>query len=115
MFLKLINPRFEKFVSRRSFLKLKQKFEKEFKMLKESKNHSKKLRSERVIAASNPCSILLTDHWFTKCVHTATHVGRIPRCLFGHGAYGCESLPGHSNGSRSRANVVFALSNALRH
>lgn len=56
-----------------------------------------------------------TDHWFAKCVHATAHIGRVPRCLSRHGAHGREPVPGHSNGSRSRANVVFALSDAVRH
>lgn len=58
---------------------------------------------------------LFTDHWLAKCVHTATHTRGLSRCISRYGAYGCESMPGHSNGSRSWANVLLALSDALRH
>lgn len=58
---------------------------------------------------------LFADHWFVKCVYTATHFRGIPGCLPRHGTHGCEPVPGHSNGSRSRANVIFALSDAVRH
>lgn len=57
----------------------------------------------------------ISDHWFAKCVHATAHIGRVPRCLSRHGAHGCEPVPGHPDGSRSRANVIFALSDAVRY
>ena len=57
--------------------------------------------------------LFFLDHWFVKCVYTATYVRRIPRCLFGYGADGCQFVSSHSNGSWSWAYELFALSNAL--
>lgn len=62
------------------------------------------------ICASN----LFSDHWFVKCVYTSAYTRRISRCLSRYGAYGCKLMSSHTNGSWSWANVLFALSDALR-
>lgn len=94
-------------------------------MAKNSACHHPRTDPERVLSPKTPPGSSLhrtnfvvffsTDHWFAKCVHATAHIGRVPRCLSRHGAHGREPVPGHSNGSRSRANVIFALSDAVRH
>lgn len=56
-----------------------------------------------------------SDHWTTKCIHATTDVRGVPGRVFSDGANGREPLPGDTNGSRSRANVLFTVPDALRH
>ena len=59
--------------------------------------------------------LITTDNWITQCFYTSEESGWISGCLFGHGADGCQSVSGYSNGFGSRQNVVFTLSNVVWH
>lgn len=64
---------------------------------------------------TNPTSPPFADHWTTKCIYAAADVRGVPGRVFSDGADGREPLPGDTNGSRSRANVLFAVPDAVRH
>lgn len=66
---------------------------------------------------SNPTHLIhpFADHWTTKCIYAAADVRGVPGRVFSDGADGREPLPGDTNGSRPRANVLFAVPDALRH
>lgn len=57
--------------------------------------------------------ISCSDHWTIKCIHTTTHIRRIPRCVSGYGTHGCESMSGHSNGFGPWTNVLSSISDVV--
>lgn len=57
----------------------------------------------------------LTDHWTAQRIHATADVRGVPGRVFSDGADGRQPLPGDTNGSRPRANVLPALPDAVRH
>ena len=74
----------------------------------------------RIVARFSNCfqsllPVLPTDNRSAERVHAATVAGRVSRRILGDGADGREPVPGDTDGSGSRAHVLPALSDALRH
>ncbi len=87
-------------------------------MLKVYEREKKKRRQYNVCGVTTRIFIhfvlYILDHWFTKCFYAPTHIRRFSRCLFGHGTYGRQSVPGHTNGFGPWTNVVFIVPNVVR-